>query len=55
MKNVGIIYDYLEYFMAFWYSLWSFGIVFLIWYVRMKKNLATLVTQETVQSNLISA
>jgi hypothetical protein len=24
--NVGIFYDYLEYFMAIWYALWPFGI-----------------------------
>jgi hypothetical protein len=29
--------------MAVWYSLWSFGILFPIWYVWTKKNLATLV------------
>jgi hypothetical protein len=28
--------------MAVWYSLWSFGIFFPIWYVWTKKNLATL-------------
>jgi hypothetical protein len=27
MKNVGIIYDYLEYLTAIWYTLWPFGIV----------------------------
>jgi hypothetical protein len=27
MVNVGICYDYLEYFMAHWYNLWPFGIV----------------------------
>jgi hypothetical protein len=26
MVNVGIFYDHLEYFMAIWYSLWSFVI-----------------------------
>jgi hypothetical protein len=29
--------------MATWYCLWSFGIFFPFWYVRTKKNLATLV------------
>jgi hypothetical protein len=29
--------------MAVWYNVWSFGIFFLFWYVRAKKNLATLV------------
>jgi hypothetical protein len=38
-----ISYGHLEYFMAIWYSLWSFGIFFPIWYVWSKKNLATLV------------
>jgi hypothetical protein len=28
--------------MAVWYSLWSFGIFFPLWYVWTKKNLATL-------------
>jgi hypothetical protein len=27
MVNIGIFYDNLEYFMAFWYNLWPFGIV----------------------------
>jgi hypothetical protein len=27
MANVGLFYDHLEYFMAIWYNLWSFGIV----------------------------
>jgi hypothetical protein len=42
MANVGIFYDHLEYFMAVWYSMWSFLIFFPIWYVWIKKNLATL-------------
>jgi hypothetical protein len=50
MENVGIFYDYVfgifkshfVNFMEFWYDLWSFGIFFLIWYVWIKKNLATL-------------
>jgi hypothetical protein len=28
--------------MAVWYGLWSFGIFFPIWYVWIKKKLATL-------------
>jgi hypothetical protein len=32
--------------MAVWYSLWSFGIFFPIWYVWTKKNLATLTSTE---------
>jgi hypothetical protein len=43
MVNVGIFYDQLEYFMAIWYSLWSFVIFFPIWNVCTKKNLATLI------------
>jgi hypothetical protein len=43
MENVGILYDHLEYFTAVCYSLWSFGIFFPIWYVWIKKNLATLI------------
>jgi hypothetical protein len=27
MENIGIFYDHLEYFMAVWYNLWSFGII----------------------------
>jgi hypothetical protein len=27
-KNVCRVYDHLEYFKAFWYNLWPFGIVF---------------------------
>jgi hypothetical protein len=42
MENVGIFYGHLVCFMAVWHSLWSFGIVFLVWYVWTKKNLATL-------------
>jgi hypothetical protein len=38
----GIFYGNLEYFMAIWYSLWSFGIFFPFWYVWTNKNLATL-------------
>jgi hypothetical protein len=34
--------------MAVWYSLWPFGIVFPIWYVWAKKNLATLVLDTDV-------
>jgi hypothetical protein len=53
MENIGIFYAHLEYFAAIWYnlpmpvwySLWSFGIAFPIWYVLTKKNLATLVRQ----------
>jgi hypothetical protein len=29
--------------MAFWYSLWSLGIFFPVWYVWTKKNLAALI------------
>jgi hypothetical protein len=25
--NVGIFYDHLEYFLAIWYNLWTFGVV----------------------------
>jgi hypothetical protein len=32
--------------MAVWYSLWSFGIFFPIWYAQTKKNLATLSASE---------
>jgi hypothetical protein len=28
MVNVGIFYDHLEYFMAIWYNLWPFGIIY---------------------------
>jgi hypothetical protein len=42
MVNVGIFYDHLVKFMAIWYSLWSSVIFFPIWYVWIKKNLATL-------------
>jgi hypothetical protein len=41
--NFGIFNDHLEYFMAVWYSLWSFVIFFPLWNVWTKKNLATLV------------
>jgi hypothetical protein len=44
MDNVGVYNAYLEYFMTIWYSLWSFGIFFSIWYIWTKKNLATLHT-----------
>jgi hypothetical protein len=27
MENVGLFYDHLEYFMAFCYNLWPFGLV----------------------------
>jgi hypothetical protein len=27
MENVGIFYDHLEYIIAIWYNLWTFGIV----------------------------
>jgi hypothetical protein len=55
MEN-GVFYDNLEYFMAtwcilrlFWYTLWSFGIYFAVfWYVWTKKNLATLVNEPLV-------
>jgi hypothetical protein len=33
--------------MTVWYSLWSFGIFFLIWYVWTKKYLATLIYVQT--------
>jgi hypothetical protein len=50
MENVRIFYVHLEYFTAIWYILWPFcivcghmvGILFPIWYVWTKKNLATL-------------
>jgi hypothetical protein len=49
MVNVGTFSNHLEYFMSIRYNLWPFGIVcghllyfFPIWYVRTKKNLATL-------------
>jgi hypothetical protein len=58
MENVGIFYNYLEYltaiwytyFMAFWYNLCRFGIFFLIWYVWIKKNLATLLSRQFLKS-----
>jgi hypothetical protein len=28
MVNVGVFYDHFEYFMAIWYNLWPFGIVY---------------------------
>jgi hypothetical protein len=34
--------------MVVWYSLWSFGIYFPIWYVWTKKNLATLLATAKV-------
>jgi hypothetical protein len=37
-----IIYDHLVKYMAVWYSMWSFGILFPFWYVWTMKNLATL-------------
>jgi hypothetical protein len=33
MENVGIFYGHLEFFMATWYILWSFGIVVMICYI----------------------
>jgi hypothetical protein len=30
-------------YLAVWYSLWSFGILFPLWYIWTKKNLATLI------------
>jgi hypothetical protein len=33
MENVGVFYGHLEYFMAIWYTLWSFGHVVIIWYI----------------------
>jgi hypothetical protein len=36
MENIVIFYDHLEYFMAIWYNLWQFVIVYLhmvIWYI----------------------
>jgi hypothetical protein len=35
--------------MAVWYSLWSFGTFFPSWYVRTKKNLATLPDREVAK------
>jgi hypothetical protein len=28
MENVGIFYDHLVYYMAIWYNLWPFGIIY---------------------------
>jgi ABC-type spermidine/putrescine transport system permease subunit II len=49
MENVVIFYDNLEYFMAIWHNACQFGIVcghlvfvFPFWYVKTKKNLATM-------------
>jgi hypothetical protein len=36
------VWNILRPFSIVWYSLWSFGIFFLFWYVWTKKNLATL-------------
>jgi hypothetical protein len=52
MEDVGIFYDRLvyftanwyTYFMAIWYILWSFGILFPILLCCTKKNLATLMS-----------
>jgi hypothetical protein len=41
-NTIWNIYSHLVLFMAVWYCLWSFGIIFPIWYVCTKKNLATL-------------
>jgi hypothetical protein len=30
MEQIGLFYSHLVYFMAIWYSLWAFGILFLI-------------------------
>jgi hypothetical protein len=32
MKDVGISYGILEYFMTIWYTLWPFSILYAIWY-----------------------
>jgi hypothetical protein len=40
--TIWIFFGHLVYFMAIWYSLYSFGIFFPFWYVWTKKNLATL-------------
>jgi hypothetical protein len=37
--------------MAILYGLWSFGIFFPIWYVRTKKNLATLIPHREKRNN----
>jgi hypothetical protein len=41
--NIQIIHGHLAYFMAIWYSLWSFGIFFPVLVYLDRKNLATLV------------
>jgi hypothetical protein len=33
MVNFGILYAHLEYVMAIWYILWSFGNSVVIWYI----------------------
>jgi hypothetical protein len=42
MKNVGIFYGNLVYFVAIWYILWSFWYIFPVLVICTKKNLATL-------------
>jgi hypothetical protein len=42
MVNVGIFYDHLEYFMATWYNLWTFGIVCGLVYCYIFPNLECL-------------
>jgi hypothetical protein len=46
MENIGLFNDHLEYFTDICYNLWQFGtvcgILFPIWFVLTKKNLATL-------------
>jgi hypothetical protein len=37
------MYAHLEYITEIWYTLWSFGMIFLFWNVWPKKNLATLI------------
>jgi hypothetical protein len=44
----GIFYGHLVYFIAFWYSLWPFGMFFAYWYDWTKKNLATLIRTGTI-------
>jgi hypothetical protein len=43
MEDVGKFYGPLVYFVAIWYDLWLFGILFPVSVCCTKKNLATLV------------
>jgi hypothetical protein len=51
MDDVGIFHGHLVHFVAIWYILWSFGILFPILVSCIKTNLATLAAWWTVPIN----